>query len=396
MEQQVLTAAPVTRLHGPRAAVGYLLALGLLSTRDVVLGPLEVTDVSRRNRVYAVACGRGRGFVLKQGRDEAGAALLHSEAGRYGLLRSHGLASLAAGYRHWDPLTGILVLDLGSCTLSDWIRVPGRDLAHVGTLLGTALARLHGEVPAGDTAGRKDPAACWASGARPGPLHPGARPGPPHQVPWVLDLWCPPVPQAELLGPGGQALLRLLQQRRGLCRGLQDLSERYTWNDCVHGDLKADNVVLSVGAFGEPVAAQLIDWESAGPGESLWDVGSLLAEGLVARAASHVPGGPAAAGPPTAPPDLGRAVWGWNWRHAKAHPAGRPGASSLASALQFAAARCVQTAFERAQLSREAPRASIELLRTAERVMARPLAAAAKIYGLPAPAEVPVPEAGPA
>jgi hypothetical protein len=370
MEQQVLAAAPAACLRGLRAAVGYLLTLGLLSSRDVVLGPVEVTDVSRRNRVYAVACGHGRGFILKQGRDEAGAELLRREAGHYGLLRSHGLASLAPGHRHWDPLTGILVLDLGSCTLSDWIRTPRRDLAHVGTLLGTALARLHSDMP--------------------------APPGQPHPVPWVLDLWCPPVAQAELLGPGGQALLRLLQRRRGLCRGLQDLSERYTGNDCVHGDLKADNVVLSIGAFGEPVAAQLIDWESAGPGESLWDVGSLLGEGLVARAASHVPGGRAAAGPATATAVLGRAVWDSYWRHARAGAAGLACASSLASALQFAAARCVQTAFERAQLSREVPRASVELLRMAERVMARPLAAAAKIYGLPVPEEVPVPVAGPA
>jgi Ser/Thr protein kinase RdoA (MazF antagonist) len=357
------------RLRGPSAAVEYLVRLGFLSTHEVVLGHVEVADVSRRNRVYAVASGRAGGFILKQGRDEPGAELLRREAESYSLLRSNGLSSLAPMLRHWDPLTEILVLERASCTLGEWIRTPERDMAQAGLLLGTCLARLHSEMPvegAGSGRDRDTPSERFDA------------------IPWVLHLWCPPAMQVETMGPGSRALLRHLQQRGGLCRGLRQLSERYASDSRIHGDLKADNVVVTVGAFGEPAVTQLIDWEAAGPGESLWDLGCLLGECLLARAASKVPGGSESAGPGAATAVLGRAVWDSYWSYRTERSAAVPDVSSLARVLQLAAARCVQAAFERARLSRAAPRPSLELLRMAERVMTRPLDAAARIYGLPA------------
>jgi Ser/Thr protein kinase RdoA (MazF antagonist) len=362
------------RLRGPSAAVEYLVRLGLLSTHEVVLGHVEVADVSRRNRVYAVASGRAGGFILKQGRDESGAELLRREAESYSLLRSSGLSSLAPIFRHWDPLTEILVLERASCTLGEWIRTPDRDMAQAGLLLGTCLARLHSEMPAEGAGSGRD---CDTPGDRFDAV-------PFDAVPWVLHLWCPPAAQVETMGPGSRALLRRLQARGGLCRGLRQLAERYAPDSRIHGDLKADNVVVTVGAFGEPAATQLIDWEASGPGESVWDLGCLLGECLLARAASKVPGGSESAGPGAATAVLGRAVWDSYWSYRTERSAAAPDVSSLARVLQLAAARCVQTAFERARSSRAAPRPSLELLRMAERVMTRPLDAAARIYGLPA------------
>jgi hypothetical protein len=357
------------RLRGLGAAVEYLVRLGFVSTRDVVLGHVEVADVSRRNRVYAVACGGAGSFILKQGRDEPGAELVRREAESYNLLRSNGLSSLAPTFRHWDPLTEVLVLERASCTLGDWIRAPGRDMAQAGLLLGTCLARLHSEMPVEDVGSGSD---CDAPGDRF------------DAAPWVLHLWCPPVMQVETMGPASHALLRRLQQCGGLCRGLRQLSDRYASDSRIHGDLKAENVVVTVGAFGEPVVTQLIDWEAAGPGESLWDLGCLLGECLLARVASKVPGGSESAGPAAATAVLGRAVWDSYWNYRIERSGDAPDVSSLARVLQLAAARCVQVAFERARQSHAPPHSSLELLRMAERVMTRPLGAAARIYCLSA------------
>lgn len=91
---------------------------------------------------------------------------------------------------------------------------------------------------------------------------------PPLQHPWPMFQ---PISWQDFqtLTPAARQLVRQIQQRP-LLANAADTLRGLSGNNLVHGDIKADNIVVSEGK------AQLIDWELSGSGHPLVDVGALI------------------------------------------------------------------------------------------------------------------------
>lgn len=301
---------------GPRL-VRLLLDEGLIAAVDVVDGLVVLRDRSRRNaNVLVERRGAPALFVKTAVAPEAAAV----EASRYAALGAAGLADLAPRLVRHLREPGVLVLEGLATPVAD-LRSLHASAAEpplwAGALLGATLARLHRD---GD---------------------PGAETGEP---PWALRIHRPPVEALRELHPSSVELTRVIQADPGLGVALDELRTGWRSTALAHNDLKWDNVLVAPAAGAEDARLWLADWEHAGPGDPMWDVGCALAGYLAWWIHSmDVPagGGPARAHAPLEP--LLPAVAGlWD-----AYRAERPaGPEDLERAARLAGARLLLTAHE--------------------------------------------------
>lgn len=298
----------------------------------------------------------GRRVFVKHGTGPASRRELAREAALLRLLgrapRVAALASLLVAFDGED-----LVLDL----------VPGRDLGPddgagapagrtVGAAVGTAVAVLHADATALLDAAPDAIASEVFGMARPDPAFLRRRSG------------------AEI------DLLRLLQRAGTLSAHVDRLARRRRRDTLVHGDLRLENIMVEGSRAGDPTV-RLVDWEFAGRGEALEDLGAFVASCLDAWLSSvpSVPGVPAErlvgrAGVPLEA--LTPAIDAFLRAYCDAR--GIEGAAEVEvrrGALEFAAARLVHLTFEAAAPAEGLRIDHVLRLQVAENILDDPAAA---------------------
>lgn len=244
-----------------RNLVFYLAERGLLPFEAVVDGDVVVVESPSRNRNFKVIRRRGPGFFVKQikewGPQEV--ATLQREARCYQLAQSEApfaeLAPLLPRFYAFDPARNVLVVELlpEAESLAAYHRRTGEFPLAMAATLGRMLGAYH-----------RQPVEA-ASGSAAGIF--------PRLTPWVLSLH----EQRTLPGLSGAnaELLQVVRQYPEFGRALEALRSQWRAERLVHGDIKWDNCVLYAGADGTS-ALKVVDWEMADIGDPLWDVGAIF------------------------------------------------------------------------------------------------------------------------
>ncbi len=240
--------------------IRYLLGRKLISARSIVEGDLTIVDASRRNHNFAVLRKNGPSYLLKQGIDPERAASIANEARVYQLFNSDARSGEFArrhlpGYVDYDPNERILVLEFlsNARNLQEHCTRCGRFSCGIAALLGNALSSFH------------------RNGSR-SRMDDGGTPV--HKQPWILSLHRPGVPVISSISEANIQLIKILQQYSEFSNLLDELSREWRLETLIHSDIKWENtlVLISKGR----AALKLIDWELAGVGDPMWDVGSVF------------------------------------------------------------------------------------------------------------------------
>lgn len=350
----------------------FLLSRGLIDAAEIVEGGLRIVDASRRNLNLRVLRPGGRGYLIKQAdpmRRES-AATLSREGAFYRFCRD---APRAAPLRALLPCVaaaggedGTLVLELLEDAVPLWPPEPPDHAPEVARPLGEGLRRLH-------TLFRGSQDARLA--------------GLPRTAPSVLWIDKPGVAALEELSPAQTQVLALLQHRSALAASLSDLRGAWRADGLIHGDLRSDNVLVSHGGR----RVRLVDWELVQWGDASWDVGSVMADALLAWLLS-IPW--FAAGAADDPLDAARRPLGvvqtflqrfWSG-YGLAAPEATP---FLTRAARFAAARLLQSAYERSAGLREPANSVLATLQVGVNLLADPDAAFPALLGISQSASLP-------
>ena len=346
----------------------WLLERGLLGPEAVLDGDLTIRDASSRNRNYRAETREGPGYLLKQGLTQDAVASVAHEAGVYHQLSQvrSGLNGHIPRFFGYDPTSAVLVLELvrDAEDLRTLHLRTGRFSAGPAAILGQALGLLH------TTPGTPDGEAAAAP------------------APWVLWVHRPDARVFRDISAAGLELIRIVQGSAGFPDALNDLRADWTPDALIHGDVKWDNCLVSLGEDGRE-ELRLIDWESASSGDPGWDIGSALSHYLSFWLFSIPVTG---AEPPERFPELAQypldamkpALASCWIAYADARGfAPAAAAAELVRAVRFAGARLVQTAFEAAQMTQQLTSALILHLQLALNILTRAEEATTALLGIP-------------
>ncbi|MGH6613613.1 aminoglycoside phosphotransferase family protein [Sphingomonas sp.] len=356
----------------------YLVQADHLGLDRIVNGDIQIVSRESRNRAFAVSDARGPGFFVKQHRPDeghwSGGSTLESEAHIYALAAANDrLAALLPPFHSFDSEHQILVIGLvePAETLRARHRRTGTLSLPAAEAIGHALATCHIEF--GKTLRFGPPNASLAK----------------HR-PWILrpDRLDPHVTPSQ---SAAQArVISIVQDHPDLIDRLRALEPGWRVNGIIHGDMKWDNcLVTDAGASGDTTVT-LVDWEMAGTGDVAWDVGGILQSCIIAWIRSTRPkSGDTAASiaasaeiPLSALQQTTRGFWNAYADHLDLDR--RATATLLSSAVAYAAARIVQTAFEATSDDALVSAHMILALQFTANMLADPKAVAASLLGLAA------------
>jgi len=352
----------------PPDIVRYLLARDLIAPRDIVDGPVVVSDISSRNRNYRVQVGTGRGYMLKQAIDPDGRATLAREAAVYERLRlvSADLALFLPHCYAYDAAEGLLVLEFvqGAETFRSHHAATRHFSTELAAGLGRALGLLHRSTSVDAVSGSEEGS-------------------------WILNLQRPDSYIFREASSGALDVIRIIQQAPGLRESIDRLRASWIPTAFVHADVKWDNC-LAVSPESADGSVKLIDWELAMIGDPGWDIGSALGQYLSFWISVPFTGEMI----PERFPELASFPLDWMkpalnacWS-SYADAVGLPPSladEQLARATEFAAARLVQTGFEAAQMSQQITSPIVLHLQVAQNLLERPLEAARRLLGIRRP-----------
>lgn len=255
----------------PARVVSYLLDQSLASPEDVLTGGLSITNVSRRNRDFAVERSDGSSYFLKQAARRHFKAALAHEAAVYRFLsglKSPVLAKHLPRFHRYDASKGILVLELypRSRSLAEEQLRTGRFPPRCAAQFAVALAELHRL-----TQGHRRIAPGADGSER---ISFGAAP------PTALSFHRPEWRSLSMVSRGNLRLLAEIQAQPSLCAELDRLRAAWTPTALIHNDVKADNVLLTGPPEQAHKSLRLIDWETARAGEPAWDLASAFSDYL--------------------------------------------------------------------------------------------------------------------
>ncbi len=198
----------------------------------------------------------GRRVFLKQDSAERG-PLLEREAAVLAALSANGSSQLAPRLIDFDAEQRILITSLvdGYVPLDRELRRTSLADPAAATAAGLALARLHENAP--------------------------EMPGVAGRLPFPLAPIAPLTPEDLALRPRGYAQFAAVLYES--CDAVGNLASRWRSSHFIHGDFKADNLLWRVEPrFKERPPIVIVDWEMAGMGDPLWDIGSLVGSVLLA------------------------------------------------------------------------------------------------------------------
>ncbi len=356
-------------------AVAYLLHRGLLTPSDVVDGGVVVHDASSRNRNFKVRCSRGPSYLLKQGLGADGVVTVANEARTYGVLSNgaSGLRRSIPKFFGYDSDERVLVIELlpGARDLHQYHRDVARFPVGLAGWIGRALGTLHREtaIDANDGAGAPD-----EEGA-----------------PWAASIHRPSLEVFRDSSAASLELIRIVQGADDFGPLLDEVRQAWRISALLHHDVKWGNVLACrARASGRITCMKLIDWEIAAPGDPAWDIGSVFGSYLTAWLSSI---------PVTGPHPPARYLELADYPLAKMQPAMRrcwaaytearggrmrDASRQLVRAVQLAAVRLVQTAFEATQGSERLTSTVALHLQMSHNMLRRPQEAAVHLLGIPA------------
>jgi aminoglycoside phosphotransferase (APT) family kinase protein len=358
----------------PHGAVSLLREERLIDPSAFVDGGIRVIPATRRHQHYRVISTAGSGYFLKQGIQDVGFASVSHEAAILKALQgptTHGAMSYIPQFYSFVPQHQVLVTELfdDAVNLRSYHSRRAPRSRSLAMQLGSLLAAIH----------QTPPTAVTESGLPYSIIH---------KPPWVLDL---PRFKHRRIGETSRIALdviKVLQRFPRFTWHFDRMRERWQATALIHFDIKWDNfLVVADLPPSRAVRLKLIDWEFAGIGDPCWDVGGVLHEYLmlwIAPISSEVPIEQLAAlkADRYSPADLRPAI-GRFWRTYAAGMGMDTATADVAliRAIEFAAVRAVQTAFEVAQGTSQMPVLVPYLLQCALNFLERPREAASTIFG---------------
>jgi hypothetical protein len=205
-------------------------------------------------------------------------------------------------------------------------------------------------------------------------------------APWILSVHQQAVQAFSALSAGNAQMLAIVRKYPDFQRHLDELRKQWTVDDFVHGDMKWDNCLIqSSGKDG--LFVRIVDWELADFGDGAWDVGAIL-QAFVSHWVLSIPCSnelPArmevdfARCPLEKMQPAIRAFW-------SAYQAGEKRARNwpafLRRAIQYAAARMIQTVYEHMHQSPHLTPSALGLLQVSLNMLHRPEDAQRHLLGL--------------
>ena len=352
-----------------RDTEAYLRREGLIDVRSAVMGDLTITDTSRRNHSFQITRSDGPSYLLKQGFDPERQAAIQHEAQVYAFLKDgnqeEGILQYLPYCYRYDPADSLLVLEMvrEAQTLREYHLRRRRFSPRLAALLGRALAALHRLEDTPEQAGSQ---------------------------PWILSVHLPGLNIFQDFSSANIQLIKIIQGYPDFCELLDALRASWRIEALIHNDIKWDNCLV----YGKEGAARitrlkLIDWEQSDAGDPAWDVGSVFAEYLSFWLLSIPITGETpleqyldlARFPLEAMQPAMRSFWNSYTRHSRlASPAA---AQMLQKAVQFGAARLIQTAMEQMQNTAQLTGNTLAMLQLCYNILARPEQAIVHLLGIP-------------
>ncbi|GHB50312.1 hypothetical protein GCM10007094_44480 [Pseudovibrio japonicus] len=349
----------------PDTVIPYLLDRGLITPRDIVQNRIQLRDLSRRNRNYALTFPDGSGYLLKQGVAQTGAhKLFHTvsyEGEVYSLLHSAdcpiNIRSHLVPFHGFDEKTGILCIEL--MPSFDQVRKQyfqnaqfpvehsrqfAKTLAETHRLSPQDADKLHIKIA-------KSPA------------------------PSIFGYGCPDLDSFYKLSAASQQLLGIIQETESFTEHLNAMRADWREDSFIHSDVKFENWAISNP---ETQEIKLIDWETSGWGDRRWDLGSVIGDYLVFWVISMPLSGATPAEkavqntrfPLEVMQPAIREFWhtysaatGWDEQKS---------AEQLISVMRFAALRLLQAAIELMQTANEMSGAAVTLFQVSYNIMQNP------------------------
>ncbi|GGZ01726.1 hypothetical protein GCM10010300_52190 [Streptomyces olivaceoviridis] len=346
--------------------VPFLIKHGVVSPYDVVVGDLTVAAVSRRNQGFRVTRLDGEGVYVKQpNRTGDGAVGVHDEAAFYGAYGgsdtgiSLGLPELLL-YDGEVPLLATRLLP--RCQTLDQYStsfpvplLPVPAFRRLGQCLGEVHTKLTPHTVQGGGAG----------------------------VPWVFRAVRPDPSALATASPADLSALHILQSSPPISEGIGNLSGEWRTDSVIHGDIRADNVLIEEPSDRSP-CLHLIDWELVRPGDARWDLACAVQEVLLLWVGSSVRKASENGMPGSTPLAMYQAAVRaiWTGYLESSHRSARWARATAPHIAQFAAARMVQTALEMTSKAAELSAASVLLMQVSANILAAPDRAAADLLAL--------------
>jgi aminoglycoside phosphotransferase (APT) family kinase protein len=231
----------------------YLLEKRFAGSQDVVAGQYTVRGLSRRNRNFRVSSG-AQEYLVKQVRkwDADGRASLEREAAVYWQARTNPslapVATLAPQCHAWDPLNAILIIEYLP-EHSELYDLPERFDPHLARLAGHAMGAFHRAMRS-----------------------PEYRSLFPAELPQQLSMHETNEQDMADASAGQRELVRAVRKYPEFGPALDQLREDWRAEAVIQGDWKLDNCLIAPGRD----RLRVVDWEFAGWGDPVWDLGTLL------------------------------------------------------------------------------------------------------------------------
>jgi hypothetical protein len=358
-------------------AVPYLLQTQLVSADSFVNGDLAVEDASRRSRNFKVISEHAPSYLLKQGIGPDGSATISHEAAIYELFWSDTAADELRCYLprfyKYDSREHLLVLEFlrNAQDVKEYHTHRKRFSTAIASAMGKALGTLHSLM--------------WREGKTSGDME-GLAYGPP----WVLSLHHPAPRIFWHASSANVHIIKIIQQFPEFCALLDSLFAGWRIETFIHFDLRWDNwLVMESSDRRQKPGLKIVDWELAGRGDPCWDIGSVFSEYLSFWLLSIPVSGDI---PPDRFPELARyplsrmqpairSFWDayvqrMNLDASRSH-------EWLLRSMKYAAARLVQTAFERMQIAMQLTGNTVCFLQLSLNILQQPEEAIVHLLGIP-------------
>lgn len=319
----------------------YLLHKKFADAEDVVSGQFTVRSLSRRNHNFRINAG-SREYLVKQVRkwDAGGRASLEREASVYWQSRTNPnlapFAELAPRSYAWDPPNSVLILEYlpEHTELYDLADRFSPDLA---LLAGRAMAKFHRAMESEEY-----------------------RTLFPAELPQALSMHSAQEEDLAEESAGRRELIRTVRKYPDFARALDQLIEQWQPSTVIQGDWKLDNCLIPA----ERDRIRIVDWEFAAWGDPLWDIATLLQSYWNFWVCS-----PQQYSLEEIQPALRAVLEGYQQKDASE------------KAIRFAAARMLQTAFERLEKAERMTAEAVRLLQASLNILTRPQWAVSQLLG---------------
>ncbi|OLD28657.1 MAG: hypothetical protein AUJ04_01025 [Acidobacteria bacterium 13_1_40CM_3_55_6] len=356
----------------------YLIDRGLVDPASVVEGDFMVVETTRRNRNFKVIRRNHPSFFVKQIQnwDPQTVATLQCEATCYWLAHSNpemgALAALMPNYYFYDPGRHVLITQLlkDGENISEYHRRLNQFPESIAAQLGRALGTYHSETLSklGDGPGNS----VFSK-----------------RVPWILSINQQEAHLFQALSAANSQLFSIVRSYPEFNETLDELRDKWRFDSLIHGDMKWDNLVVSVAEEnGKGESVKIVDWELADIGDARWDVGAILQSYLSFWILSIPPNAEANAEQlerlaqyPLEPMQPAIRAF-WKTYIATRQIGNEEGRQLLESCVKFGAARMIQTAYEYMQYSPQISASALYLLQVSLNTLKSPKEAISDLLSL--------------